>query len=184
MYDSDEAMFPLDDLVKRNLSELAMKKLGIISEKIPWSYIIERAETVQSLVISSPTKGYNRVKLIIEAITSHTEGKPSDLSPSFDSIAFLPVLEKPSDFPLSWPGEGLSLSCGKKMMRAGPRLRNSNVSIAGSQAVFLCEAEPLSKGCGRVSARATAILGLSSEPPISSVLAHLSLIIKNADGSF
>ena len=180
LYDAEEAMFPLGDLVNRNLPDSAMKKLGIIVDKIPWEYVAERAETVKALVSSNPKKGYNQIKLIIEAITSHTEGDPPS-SADIQSIEFLPVLKKPSDFPLDWPGDGVTLSCGMKMARAGQRPKMPHVSMAGSQEVFLCEAKPQDNGCSHISVRAGLVLGLSSEPALSSVLAHFSLVIQEAD---
>ena len=180
LYDAEEAMFPLGDLVNRNLPDSAMKKLGIIVDKIPWEYVAERAEAVKALVSSNPNKGYNQIKLIIEAITSHTEGDPPS-SADIKSIEFLPVLKKPSDFPLDWPGDGMTLSCGMKMARAGQRPKMPHVSMAGSQEVFLCEAKPQDNGCSHISVRAGLVLGLSSEPALSSVLAHFSLVIQEAD---
>ena len=180
LYDPDEAMFPLKDIVNKNLPDLAVRKLGIVLEKIPWSYVIERAQTIKELVNSNQTKAYSRIKFVIEAIMSHTVGKPpaeSDIA----SIEFLPVLMKPADFPLSWPGEGMILSCGKQMMCTGPMPRMPNVSLAGSQAVFLCEAEPPAKGCSHINPRAMEILGLSVKPLFSTVLAHLTLVIDNVE---
>ena len=181
LYSIEEATFPLEDLVNRNLTELALKRLGIIEQKIPWDYVIERAQTVQALVNSNPMKGYNRIKFIIETITSHTEGKPLNTSNDIQCIEFLPVLKKPSDFPLSWQGDGMSFSCGKRLTRTGPRPKMPNVRLAGSQAVFLCEAKPQDKGCSHISARAEELLGLLPEPPFSAVLAHFKLIIRDAE---
>ena len=181
LYDADEAMFPLEELVKRNLSGMAMKKLGIILNDIPWSYIAERACTVQALVKSNPTEGYKRAKFIIDSITSHTHGNPPSTVSSIDSIEFLPVMEKPASYSLDWLGEGMSLSCGKRMLRTGPRPMMPYVGIAGSQAVFVSEAKPGDKGCSHISDRAEDILGLLSAPSFNSVLAHFKLIISNAE---
>ena len=114
-----EGMFPLAELVKRNLTEIALKNLGLIHEFIPWGHLIERAQTVEALMQLDSSKAYSRTKYIIEAITFHTHGTPSSSLPDITSIKFLPMLRKPDNFPLQWPGDESVLGYGSQMMLEG-----------------------------------------------------------------
>ena len=178
LYDADEGMFPIEELVKRNLPEVAMKNLGIIHDKIPWDYVIARAQTVQTLMQVNRVKAYSRIGYIIEAISSHTEGEPPNSS--LDSISFLPVLKKPEEFPLEWPGGGITLSCGKQMMVSGQTRIMSNVIIAGSRSMFVCDDTPQRNGCGPISTRTHKILSLRDTPSLDAVIEHFKLIIEQA----
>ena len=181
LYDPVESMFPLEELVKRSLPEVALNNLGIIQDSLPWQYVIERAQTIEHLMQSDSPKAFNHIKFIIEAITSHTVGNPPRHGVTLDSIDFLPVMKKPDHFPLKWCGEGIHLCSGNRMMKSGPRPKMPNVKIAGSQAIFLWEAKPKDEGSGHISERAEKILSLKAFPSFANVIAHFELIINDAD---
>ena len=181
LYNPDESMFPLQDLVERPLCDAALKKLHVINQVIPWKYVLERAMTVQSLALSDFSLACERAKHIIEAITDHTSDSPNDAPPdSLSQVPFLPVMKKPANFKLHWPGdrEGITLSSGTKSLLAG---RDSvNVMLAGSRSIFVCEDTPENGGCGRISAKVRKILGLKTVPPVSAVVEHFVLIVNQA----
>ena len=184
LYDVSEGMFPFNELLKGGLVELALTHLGIIKKSIPWSYVIERAQTVKPLMNSDSQKAYTRIKNIIEAMTSHTDGSPPLSIPSIDTVEFLPVMKKPDDFFLTWPGNGVTLGCGKEMMLSGSGHSSSlNVTIAGSQCMFLCEADPQDKGCGQVYHTARNLLGLRASPSLTEVVSHLKAVIDQCSSS-
>ena len=179
LYIPSEGMFPLDDLVQSKLSEVAMKSLGLIYDYIPWEYVIERANSVQTLVQSDSMKAFNRVRYILEAISSHTKEIPPNFCPAISSIQFLPVMKKPEDYVLKWPGEGMSLSCGEKMMLSGQA--KSNVLISGSQSVFVAENIMHGDSCIKIGQRVQNILGLELSPSLNTVLSHFKLIISKIE---
>ena len=178
LYDSEEGMFPFEVLMKRDLPKVAMKNLGLIQTSLPWDYVVERAKTVETLMSSDSDKAYQRIQYIIEAITFYT-GTTQPTLTSLSGIDFLPVMKKPDDFHLKWPGKGCTLSSGSQMMlhRCKSTTSNSNIFLAGSQSKFVCEAEPQLEGSGHISDRAQEILGLTVVPPLSTVLEHFMLII-------
>jgi len=49
LFDSAEGMSPIQQFSDRHLVNTAMMKLGIISENIPWSLVVDRAETISHL---------------------------------------------------------------------------------------------------------------------------------------
>ena len=179
LYDEDEGMFPFKEMVNRNLPEVAMKNLCLIQTSIPWDYVVERALTVQTLMKSDSANAYHRIKYIIEAITSHTGSTEPNTVPSLRSIDFLPVMKKPRDFPLKWPGDGITLSSGEEMMLCGHK--KSNLILAGSQSKFVNEDRPQYEGCGHISSRAKTMLGLIDVPTLSTTINHLIVIITESD---
>ena len=178
LYDAEEGMFPSEELVKRSLPEVAMKNLGLIHTSIPWENVVERAKTVQALMKSDSDRAYHRIKYIIEAITSHTSNTQPNPVLSIGSIKFLPVMRRPDDYPLQWLGDESTLRSGDEMVMSG--LNRSNIILAGSQWIFVCENEPFNQGCGFISPRAREVLGLKAFPSLESVIEHFIVIISEA----
>ena len=177
LYEADEGMFPHEDLIARDLAGLAMKRVGIISENIPWSYIVERAHTITELRNSDELRANERVQLLIESMTSYARGNPpSDIH----TIKFLPVMKRPEEYPLNlkWFAEGQQLSCGDMLMLSGPR--DESARLAGTQVAFVCQATPKDGGCGQISAKAQNILHLKRSPVISQVIKHFEMMIINS----
>ena len=144
---------------------------------MPWNYVVERAQTIQELFKIDSEKAYTRIKLITETIASYTEGEPTQMSPSFDSIEFLPVMKKPNHFPLPWPGNEFELSSGRELLRP----YCSYINSAGSQSLFLDEKRLDQEGEYNIHQRAEKILGFKSHPPFSAVVAHFALLINEAE---
>ena len=59
LYDDDDGVFPVDS--DNELARVAMKKLGMISESLPWKMVIERAKTIKHLHKENKEKALQRV---------------------------------------------------------------------------------------------------------------------------
>ena len=180
LFDSTEGMFPIQQFSERHLVVTAMLELGMISETIPWSMVIERAETVAQLYPTNRTKALTRVKLILQCIESNAKGKQAKQEArALSTIQFLPVVKKPVDFPLPWFGEGHQLLSGEQLMMGATlhQAAETNINIAGSQVAIINGASLEEGGCGYINKKTQEILQLQDTPSFQEVVNHLKLLI-------
>lgn len=170
LFDESDNYFPIKDITDRHLSMTALQKLGMINEKIPWTMLIERAETIPLLYESDKAKALLRANLII---TADTEEEPPTFGITLDSIKFLPVVRTPSsqNYPLKWKGEQKHLMSGSELVKFG-----NHELIAGSQVHFVDESDE--EGCGDISNKMLEILKIRTLPTIEEVVSHFKDLIK------
>ena len=113
-------------------------QLGMSLNDLPWSELSERAESIQKLNSVSRKEASARIMALLSFMEKKLlrQDKPaSDITTRLLNTKFLPVLQKPSDFPLTWKGEEL--------------LKNSQELLAPSEAFLeeqkylVCCTEPL-----------------------------------------
>ena len=185
LFDSAEGMFPIQQFSDGHLVDTAMMELGMISENIPWSLVIDRAETVTQLYRADRTKALKRVQLILKCIESNAKGKQAKQeAKALSAVRFLPVLKKPVDYPLPWFGEGHQLLSGKELMIKGAtthrhsfQTSETNVNIAGSQVAFVNESSTDEGGSNYIHQKTREILQLRISPSCQEVISHLKLLI-------
>ena len=184
LYDEDENRFPAEELAMRQLANISLNELGMRSETIPYENIVDRAQTIPNLFIQDHQKALNRVKLILKTISLHMDNSTGTHSDTLDSVSFLPVIPKPSNYPLSWAGDGHHLRCGKDLMVHSITRKHSNENnsvIAGSQVIFVNESTNSEGGCGIITSKVQDILKIRARPSCSEVILHLKGLIKTCE---
>ena len=179
LYDEEENYFPTEELATRHLACSSLIELGMISDTIPYENIVERAQTVSALYITNQQKSLNRVKLILKTIDLYMETSTDILKVTLDSVPFLPVMPKPSSYPLNWAGDGHELMCGRDLMVHSITRKYSNENnglIAGSQVVFFNENSE--SGCGIINSRVQDLLKIRAKPTCNEVVHHLETLIQ------
>ena len=187
LYDKDDGMFPVEKY-SNDIVRVAMYKLGMISENLPWTMVIERARTVENLYSQKKVNSMERVTTILQCIENNikstsvksplslfvtsTPQLPDDAK-LLTHIAFLPVMERPKKYPstFKWSGDGHSLLSCQQIMH-GER----NTRLAGSQAMIVCENSPKHGGCGIIPHNVVRALKVKSEPSCGMVVEHLCYI--------
>ena len=182
LFDKSENRFPINKLIERHLATTAMKHAGMLQDTIPWEALIERAQTVASVLKTDRSKALERVRLILAAMSLCVDEPPS-YGITIDTIPFLPVMKKPEGYPLDWYREDEELLCGKHLMSPGDLVKYNNIDIAGSQVAFVCDGSPEDGGCGYLSTKVKKLLNLRSSPTWTEVLVHLKMIIKQFNSS-
>ena len=180
LYDEEEHRFPLKYLVTRRLASTALFDLGMLSEKLSYTDVVERAETVTRLFHKDKPKALRRIKLILKTIQFNMKDvSQNPPNVTLDTISFLPVLQKPHEYPLTWAGESDHLLCGKDLVLCSDSRKfsdNTNAVIAGSQVAILNEHDE--GGCGSLSAAVQRVLKVRSSPSCDDVVLHLSQLIQ------
>ena len=175
LYDTEENRFPMQELTERHLAHTALIKLGIVHTNLPFTYVVEKAITIEGLYYQDKCKALARIKLLLKTIEFHMSDYGGNAETKLDSIPFLPVLSKPSDYPLSWAGDGYELMAGKHLMIHTVYGSENNGTIAGSQVTFVNET--LEDGCGRLSSRVQDILQVRTLPTCNEVILQWKQLI-------
>ncbi|KAJ7350107.1 hypothetical protein OS493_038440 [Desmophyllum pertusum] len=94
-----------------NFQRLAkLEQLGMVSGDLPWSEVAERAESIHELNAADSNAALKRVKALLTFMEKKIKRR-HPLSPAnclrLMKAKFLPVLKKPTNFPLPWRGDAL-----------------------------------------------------------------------------
>ena len=92
----------------QRLSKLV--QLGMLSNDLPWSDLTERAESIQKLHSDSSNEALTRITALLSFMEKkliRQEKPTSQISARLLNTKFLPILQKPREFPLPWKGEEL-----------------------------------------------------------------------------
>ena len=92
----------------QRLSKLV--QLGMLSNDLPWSDLTERAESIQKLNSDSSSEALTRITALLSFMEKkliRQEKPTSQISARLLNTKFLPILQKPREFPLPWKGEEL-----------------------------------------------------------------------------
>ena len=178
LYDPSDRVFPLQEFSDSQMIHGALIKLGMISSSMPWSMLIERARSISDQYSSDKHKALRRVKIILDCTNANLLQQsllclPQEAS-QLSVIKFLPVNQKPSEYPLQWCGEDIDLMSPKEMLRYSER----NIVLVGSQLPLVCELAPSQGGCGGISPTVQSALEIQTTPNFDQVLEHLCHLIE------
>ena len=97
---------PKSYLTLQRLAKL--EQLGMASDDLPWSEVAGRAESIHNLSAVENGAALKRAKALLSFMEKKINFKSLPDPNSYASISkakFLPVLKKPTDFPLPWRGD-------------------------------------------------------------------------------
>ena len=182
LFDEEENMFPLkrfcDDKV---FVDKAMEELGMLHDSIPLHCLEERATGIEQLYRVDGAKALERAQIIIKCLVKEDEREKlsTEKCSNLSQIPFLPVMERPENYTLQWKGQRGQLHRGCDIFLSGRFKDDStNISLAGSQLVFLNQEPPSQGGCGSVDERAQTLLQIRSCPSYTNVLSHFHHLIE------
>ena len=187
LFDVNENVFPLSKFCDKILVDRAMKELGMLYDSIPLERIEERATTIEELYKNDAIKALERAKLIIDSLQKEDKREQFSVKGCLrmSKIPFLPVMEKPEDYPLPWKGDMDKLYPGKEILSLTTTYSDdkANIHLAGSECVILSQNNPRYGGCGIVSNRVKELLQIRSSPTCRDVVSHFCTLVGRFDGS-
>ena len=181
LYDDSDGFFPVDKFHKDDwIHNVAMHRLGIIKDNLPWEMIVQRATTIPllfSMDDSSKLKALQRSFLVLKCINDQlniSTGLHKPYLVQLTKIPFIPVLKQPKDYPLDlkWSGEDNNLLCSEKVLQG-----SKNIKLAGSQVCIVMEGDPEEGGCGPIPLNVATTLGIGQDPSYDVVVKHLLHIV-------
>ena len=133
----DDGRFPSGDESTFCHPEVLAKLegLGMKGNDLPWGDVAERAESVQQVNSVDSKAAVKRAKVLLKFVQKKLKMKGK--LPSDDVVSrilgaeFLPVLEKPTSFPLRWKSEGYGRS---RRLLAAPK----DVFLQGKRYLVCC----------------------------------------------
>ena len=140
LFGPNDGRFPCgEDTFLRTVRLEKLEQLGMMSDDLPWEDIAERAESVQRLHTVDSKAAFKRVKALLKFIERKMKSQSEDpLQPILNRLLeaqFLPVLQKPDSFPLSWKGDDF-------WERRKPLVAAKDIFLKGNKYLVCC-AEPL-----------------------------------------
>ena len=187
LFDVDENVFPLEEFCDKKLVDKAMKELGMLYDSIPLDQLEERATTIVGLYKKDEIKALERAKLIMNSLQKEDKREQFSVEECLriSEIPFLPVMEKPEDYPLPWKGDKDTLYPGKEILSLTTTYHDdkANIHLAGSECVILNQNNPSNGGCGFVSSRVKELLQIRSSPTCRDVVSHFCTLLGHFDGS-
>ena len=164
LYDPEDGVFPIKEFHSNKLINTALIQLKMISSFLPWNMLTERVKTIHKLYTKDRHKALERVRLLIKCIKNNISND-SEIDNSLvevdaqelATINFLPVMQKPSVYPLTWYGDSYDLLSPCELLHG-----EHNVLLAGSEAPIICESKPKEGGCGPIPPSVISFLGIQT----------------------
>ena len=179
LYDPEEGVFPIKEFHSNKLIDTALIQLKMISSFLPWNMLTERAKTIHKLYTKDRHKALERVRLLIKCIINNISNDSEIDNPSVEvdapelaTINFLPVMQKPSVYPLTWYGDSYDLLSPCELLHG-----EHNVLLAGSEAPIIFEAKPKEGGCGPIPYDVISFLGIQTRATTDIVIKQLHQLI-------
>lgn len=110
LFNPEDGRFPFgNEKSYLNGQRLAiLEQLGMASNDLSWLEVAERAESIHILNALDSSAALARVKALLSFMEKKTKAEPSPGPHVWERILkanFIPVLKKPSNFPLPWKGD-------------------------------------------------------------------------------
>ena len=177
LYDPEEGVFPIKEFHSNKVINTALIQLNMISSSLPWSMLTERAKTIQKFYTRDKHKALERVRLLIKCIKNKISNDSEIELVEVDAqdlvtTNFLPVMQKPLVYPLTWYGDSYDLLSPCELLHG-----EHNVLLAGSGEPIICEAKPKEGGCGPIPPSVISFLGIQTRATTDIVIKQLHQLI-------
>ena len=140
LFTPEDGMFPDETFLRRNsLLAQSLVQLGLM-KSLSWELTIERAKCVPNWYENNNEEALNRITVLIDSIKENCNEQILDKSTALklQKIAFLPVMKKPDNYPISWKGESLpELLSGPELTISKSKDKINAVYACGSQLPLL-----------------------------------------------
>ena len=179
----DEQFLKQNGLLHKSLLDLGMKTL------LPWHLVVDRAKCMQNLFKEDQTKSFEYLATLLECIKENVCNEvlcnDSLVFNELKTIAFLPVMKKPINYPLPWKGDPSKLACGTKLTIA-TRYNTDSVNpiyACGSQ-VSVLDTESNAIPFSLLTDEVVNLLGISKGLREIDVANHFKMLIQHSQTSY
>ena len=142
LFAPEDGMFPHANFLKQNnLLVQSLGKLGLM-KSLSWALIIDRAKRVPDWHEENSKEALDCLTVLIDCIKENCNKKcDKSIERKLQNIAFLPVMKKPDNYPISWKGESLAaFLCGPELTAVSKGKDKTNINAiyaCGSQVPIL-----------------------------------------------
>ena len=172
LYETTDGVFPVVAFQKDPATNQALISLGMVTETLHPSRVVDRAKTIEALHSSDPHRALKRAKTVFKCVSQYTFTVQLE---HIKSIKFVPVKERPKDYPkfIGWKGDDNTLLAPESIY-----CDQLCGILAGSQVCVACTEEPEHGGCGSMERSAIKRLGMKTTPRLEQVVKHFLHLIR------
>ena len=190
LFSPEDSVFPHEAFLNRNsLILTGLGKLGLM-QSLSWQLIIDRAKCVHNWHNEDSSEALNRVVILLDCIRDNSSVEMLDRQDQLElqKIAFLPVMKKPKDYPISWTGDAVtSLLSGPELIKVSQDVTSVNAVYACGSQVAILDTQFLPYQSHNLTNRVFELLGIKEEIEINDVFKHFNGLLQwfqNYTGEF
>ena len=166
LFSLGDGAFPDGIFLSRNtLLTQALSNLDLM-QFLSWTLLIERAKLVQIWYHENNKEALNRLVILIECIKENCSSQypDKDTEHQLQKIAFLPVMQKPQHYPISWKGDTMAkFLSGPELTLVSSKEDSVNAVYACGSQVLLLDLQVLPYSLRHLSNKILKLLGIGSE---------------------
>ena len=177
----EDGAFPDEHFLSRNsLLVQALSQLGLM-QSLSWSLLINRAKCVQNWYNKNNKEALNRLVIIVECIKENCSSQSPDKDTEYQlqKVAFLPVMEKPQRYPISWKRDTVA------KFLSGPELTLALSKDDSTDAIYACgsqvpilDLQVLPYSLRHFSNKMVKLLGIRCEIKVTDVINHFNEMLQ------
>ena len=181
LFTPEDGTFPNENFLSYNpLLVQALSKLGLM-QSLSWSLLIGRAKCVQNWYNENNKEALNRLVIIVECIKENcsSQSPDKDTEHQIQKVAFLPVMEKPQHYPISWKRDTVA------KFLSGPELTLSSIKEDSTDAVYACgsqvpilDLQVFPYSLRHFSNKMLKLLGIRCEIKVTDVINHFNELLQ------
>ena len=181
LFSLEDGAFPDENFLSHNpLLTQALSKLGLM-QSLSWPLLIERAKRVQIWYHENNKEALNRLVILIECIKENcsSQSPDKDTEHQLQKIAFLPVMQKPQHYPISWMGDTMAkFLSGPELTLVSSKDDSVNAVYACGSQVPLLDLQVLPYSLRHLSNKVLKLLGIGGEIKITDVINHFNELLQ------
>ena len=181
LFTPEDGAFPDENFLSHNtLLVQALSQLGLM-QSLSWSLLIDRAKCVQKWYNENNKEALNRLVIIVECIKENcsSQSPDKDTEHQLQKVAFLPVMEKPQYYPISWKRDAVA------KFLSGPELTLTSSKEESTDAVYTCgsqvpilDLQVLPHSLHHFSNKMLKLLGIQCEIKVTDVVNHFNEVLQ------
>ncbi|XP_022102271.1 sacsin-like [Acanthaster planci] len=170
LYSEQDGRFPYGSQYREQARLVSLTELGMASSDLPWEEICKRAESMR-IKHQFEQQGMTLLNLMDKKLRNFDQPTPEQQE-RIRNAPFLPVLEKPKNYPASW------FRCDEEMMSAAALFGEGHRDLLGSVKPLLDDKR---LGTVATSPQIRGLLGIHEKGIlVTDVMQQLAIIIKEA----
>ena len=181
LFTLEDGAFPDENFLSHNpLLTQALSKLGLM-QSLSWTLLIERAKRVQMWYHENNKEALNRLVILIECIKENcsSQSPDKDTEHQLQKVAFLPVMQKPQHYPISWMGDTMAkFLSGPELTLVSSKDDSVNAVYACGSQVPLLDLQVLPYSLRQLSNKVLKLLGIGGEIKITDVINHFNELLQ------
>ena len=174
LFVEEDSVFPISEFTNNKCVKEAMIMLGMLNHTLPWNMLVSSTEKIEQNYSMNEGHALDQIRTIIKCVGINIKRKgviKNDKS-TIDLLTqtkFLPVLQRPENFPFDWKGDGHKLCSPLEC-----------IYFNSSQLQFLVGTQQmiLSNKC-KIDDEVLKYLHIQQKPSIKDVVSYYEFIVQS-----